>query len=78
MVRPAAIGLDARAGDVSCRIGRVQFLGGIIRYTATADAALGEVTIDAQRPIDGIGEGAAAWLRLAAADAIVYLAAGRA
>ncbi len=73
MVRPERLILDATGGDIPCRVGRIQFLGGFTRYTVDAAGAAGPVAIDAPHPVAGIGEGTPASLRFAAADAILYL-----
>ena len=33
MIRPEHVALDAREGDIACRVQRIQLLGGLIRYT---------------------------------------------
>ncbi|MGQ0662678.1 MAG: ABC transporter ATP-binding protein [Pseudomonadota bacterium] len=73
MVRPERLRLDARQGDVPCRVMRRQFLGSFVRYTAWAEAAEGNVTVDAPAAVEGVEEGAPAFLRFAAADAILYI-----
>jgi iron(III) transport system ATP-binding protein len=72
MVRPEHLSLDARAGDIACRVNRVQLLGGLIRYTVHSDASPDPVTVETTRPLTGIGEGAESFLRVHPDDAVLY------
>ncbi len=72
MLRPEHLWLDAAAGDVACRVLRVELLGGLVRYRVEAAVAPQPILVESTRLRPGIGEGSAAWLTLPAADAIVY------
>jgi hypothetical protein len=72
MVRPEHVTLDASAGDLRCRIQRIQLLGGVVRYTAACAAAAVDVRIETTRALVGIAEGADAYLSIPAADTVLY------
>ncbi len=76
MVRPSRVQLDPLSGFVPARVTRIQFLGGLARYTLSADGAAAELTVDAQRPVPGIAEGGLASLAFSGADAVVYTREG--
>ncbi|MBI3452548.1 MAG: ABC transporter ATP-binding protein [Rhodospirillales bacterium] len=76
MVRPNRVRLDPRAGFIPVRATRIQFLGGIVRYTLHGDGAVDDLTADVQRPVPGVVEGGAAALSFAGDDAVVYLRQG--
>jgi iron(III) transport system ATP-binding protein len=72
MLRPEHLSLDAAAGDVACRVIRVELLGGLVRYRVEATLASQPIMVETTRLVPGVGEGSGAWLSLPAADAIVY------
>ena len=72
MVRPEHLMLEAEADGVSCRVLRIQLLGGLIRYTVESAASAAPIHIETTRTVPGIVEGAAASFRIPAADAVLY------
>ena len=72
MIRPEHLALDASAGDIPCRVLRVQLLGGLIRYTVQSDTSDADIVVETTRSIPGIAEGAGARLTVPAADAMLY------
>jgi iron(III) transport system ATP-binding protein len=72
MIRPEHLVLDAIAGDIACRVLRMQLLGGLIRYTVECAALPDPVQVETTRPLPGIGEGTGAWLTIPPADAVLY------
>ena len=72
MIRPEHLALHASAGDIACRVQRVQLLGGLIRYSVTAALSPQPILVEATRALPGIDEGGGARLSIPAADAIVY------
>ena len=72
MVRPEHLALHASAGDIACRVLRVQLLGGLIRYTVQSDASSAQNIVETTRPLPGIEEGGSAHLSIPSADAILY------
>jgi len=76
MVRPERLVLDAARGGIPCRVTRMQFLGGFTRYTVQAEGSAAEMTVDAWRPVENVGEGDPARLAFDGADAIVYVRGG--
>jgi iron(III) transport system ATP-binding protein len=76
MVRPERITLASVDAGPAARIRRVQQLGGCVRYIADAEAASGEVTIDAWRGGEEFSEGAKVGLVIDGADCVLFLAPG--
>jgi hypothetical protein len=72
MIRPEHLALTASAGDVPCRVLRIQLLGGLIRYTVHSDASPSDVLVETTRALPGIAEGGGAYLTIPPADAVVY------
>ena len=72
MIRPEHLALAASAGDVPCRVLRVQLLGGLIRYTVQSAASPADITVETTRALPGIAEGSGAHLLIPAADAVLY------
>jgi iron(III) transport system ATP-binding protein len=72
MVRPEHLTLDASSGDVACRVLRIQLLGGLIRYTVQSDASPADIRVETTRALPTLAEGAGAYLRIPAADAVLY------
>ncbi|MCC6194608.1 MAG: ABC transporter ATP-binding protein [Burkholderiales bacterium] len=72
MLRPEHLSLAAAAGDVACRVLRVELLGGLVRYRVEAAISPQPILVETTRPLPGMAEGAPAWLSLPADDAIVY------
>ena len=72
MIRPEHLALDTATGDVPCRVVRIQLLGGLIRYTVQSDASPTDIRVETTRALPGIAEGAGVYLRIAAADAVLY------
>ena len=72
MIRPEHLALHASAGDIACRVQRVQLLGGLIRYGVTAAISPQSILIETTRALPGVGEDCGAHLSIPAADATVY------
>ena len=72
MIRPEHLALHASAGDIACRVQRIQLLGGSIRYSVTAALSPKPILVETSRALPGIAEGSDARLSIPAADAIVY------
>ncbi|MEP7181452.1 MAG: ABC transporter ATP-binding protein [Betaproteobacteria bacterium] len=72
MIRPEHLALHATAGDVACRVHRIQLLGGLIRYRVVAAVSPQPILVETTRALAGVSEGGGAWLSIPAADAIVY------
>ena len=72
MIRPEHLALDALAGDIPCRVLRIQLLGGLIRYTVQSDASPARILVETTRALPGIAEGAGAHLKLPPADSVLY------
>ena len=72
MLRPEHLSLAADAGDVACKVLRVEMLGGLVRYRVEAAISPRPIVVESTRPLPAIREGAAAWLSLAGDDAVVY------
>ena len=72
MIRPEHLALHASAGDIACRVQRIQLLGGLIRYSVVAAIAPLAILVEATRAPPGITEGGSARLSIPPADAIVY------
>jgi len=72
MIRPEHVALDPKEGDIACRVQRMQLLGGLIRYSVRADASPADILVEVTRPLPGIAEGSGAFLRIPAADAVLY------
>jgi iron(III) transport system ATP-binding protein len=72
MIRPEHLALDASAGDIACRVLRVQLLGGLIRYTVQSEASPAAILVETTRPLPGIAEGGGAHLAIPPADAVLY------
>ena len=72
MVRPEHLALHAEAGDVACRVLRIQLLGGLIRYTVRSDASPADILVETTRALPGISEGGGARLAIPPADAVLY------
>ncbi|MEO8545110.1 MAG: ABC transporter ATP-binding protein, partial [Burkholderiaceae bacterium] len=75
MIRPEHLALCASHGDLSCRIQRIQLLGGLIRYSVESDGpdqTSQSIQVETTRPLAGITEGSGAWLVIPANDAILY------
>ncbi len=72
MIRPEHLTLDAAAGDIACRVLRIQLLGGLIRYTVQSDASPADILVETTRALPGIAEGGGAHLRIPPADAVLY------
>ncbi|MCC7049928.1 MAG: ABC transporter ATP-binding protein [Alphaproteobacteria bacterium] len=73
MARPESVDIGPPGEGLPARVLRVQELGGCLRYVVTADAASGEVTVDAWRAREEFAEGATVGLSLVRADAVLYL-----
>jgi iron(III) transport system ATP-binding protein len=72
MIRPEHLALTASAGDIACRVLRIQLLGGLIRYTVHADASPADILVETTRPLPGVAEGGGAHLAIPPADAVLY------
>ncbi len=72
MIRPEHLALDASAGEIPCRVLRIQLLGGLIRYTLQSDASPADILVETTRTLPGIAEGAGAHLHIPPADAVLY------
>ena len=72
MIRPEHVALDPTEGDIACRVQRMQLLGGLIRYSVRTDASPADILVEVTRPLPGIAEGSGAFLRIPAADAVLY------
>ena len=72
MIRPEHLALSAGPGEISCRVERVQLLGGLIRFSVASDASPRSIVVETTRHIPGIAEGSGAWLSIPPADAILY------
>jgi ABC-type Fe3+/spermidine/putrescine transport system ATPase subunit len=72
MIRPEHLALDVSTGDASCRVLRIQLLGGLIRYTVQSDASPTEIVVETTRMLPGIAEGGGAHLRIPPGDAVLY------
>ncbi len=72
MIRPEHLWLGNTAGDIACRVERVQLLGGLLRYTVAAEVADQPILVETTRPLAGVVEGSGAWLRIPAADTTLF------
>jgi len=72
MLRPEHLSLAADAGDVACKVLRVEMLGGLVRYRVEAAISPRPIVVESTRPLPAIREGAAAWLSLPGDDAVAY------
>jgi len=72
MIRPEHLVLTASAGDIVCRVLRIQLLGGLIRYTVQSEASPADTRVETTRPLPGIAEGGGAQLCVPPADAVLY------
>ena len=74
MLRPERLHLSMSGDGIACRVSRIQYLGATTRYTAQASGTDAPLTIDANRPVEGLGEGGSAFLSFDPADARVFVA----
>ncbi len=72
MIRPEQLLLDATAGDIPCRVQRIQLLGGLLRYTVEAPVSATPILVEVTRAPAGVAEGGEARLSIPASDAILY------
>jgi len=72
MIRPEHLALNVSAGDIACRVLRIQLLGGLLRYTVQCEASPAEIMVETTRPLPGIAEGGGAHLAIPSADAVLY------
>ena len=72
MIRPEHLALDRSAGDIPCRVLRIQLLGGLIRYTVQSDASAVNIVVETTRAFPGIAEGGGAHLTIPPPDVMLY------
>jgi iron(III) transport system ATP-binding protein len=77
MARPESVTIGRPGAGLPGRVVRAQPLGGAMRYMVAAEAALGEVTVDAWRADEEFAEGAPVGLGANAADSVLFLRPGR-
>ncbi|MCC6470153.1 MAG: ABC transporter ATP-binding protein [Alphaproteobacteria bacterium] len=73
MARPESMKLGPIEGRMPGRILRAQDLGGTNRYIIAAEAALGELTVEAARSAPEYGEGASVGLALNAEECVLFI-----
>jgi iron(III) transport system ATP-binding protein len=73
MVRPESVTIGRAGAGVSGRVMRAESLGGAMRYTVSAEGALGAATVDAWRADEEFAEGAPVVLAADPAESVLYL-----
>ncbi len=77
MARPESVSIGPAGSGLAGRVSGVQPLGGTMRYVVTAEAGLGEITVDAWRATEEFAEGAAVGLMPNPADCVLFLRPGK-
>ncbi len=72
MARPEGIVIGPPHAGLPARVHRVQHLGGFSRFILAAEAATGEIAVDAWRAMDEFAEGAEVGLVLNPADSVLF------